>query len=425
MGNVSMRDHFSATLAVKSSDNGSKQHTANMGKVLSKVVDHCNEPDAITQCITPQEHFPLSEDCGARSQGKTAVSSVTGQKSPRSQGKTAVKIALNADRRATESATLTDRLIQRKTLVFIRHGHGCHNDKQNGTHGQWKGLGGICDPPLTNLGAEQAGTLPKCNKLTAILARGARVECSALRRAQDTARHALQQYAGPEGIAVQVVPHCNEMNKAARAVSKVCRRAATLVNGSENTPICKEMQTKMWDMKHTATPLGGGGEEESAAVHVHYPTELIQGQDWPSEYLSSAPRKYLKRMFELEGDETILFGHSNWFAALVKELKMSAGSKIQHCEVCVLHIEADSQLKKFWCDNFEMANEAGSKIECDATKSRQNLNTSQQDKQMRSQIKLQQTAVAHTVLNASPRSMHRFANSGRVMVSKPSHTFRR
>ena len=377
-----------------------------MGKVMSKVVDHCNEPDALTQYIGPQEHFPCRP---------------AGQKSPRPQGNTAVK--MNVDQRATGTATVvTDQSTQRKTLVFIRHGHGCHNDKQNGTHGQWKGLSGICDPPLTNLGAEQAGTLPKCNKLTAILARGARVECSALRRAQDTARHALQPYAGPEGIAVQVVPHCNEMNKAARAVSKVCRRAATLVNGSENTPICKEMQTKMWDMKHTAAPL-----EESAAVHVHYPTELIQGQDWPSEYLSSAPRKYLKRMFELEGDVIILFGHSNWFAALVKELKMSVGSKIHHCEVCVLHIEADSQLKKFRCDEFEMANEAGSKIECDATKSRQNLNTSQQDKQMRSQIKLQQSAVAHKVLNASPRSMHRFANRGRVMVGtgKPSHTFRR
>jgi hypothetical protein len=63
-------------------------------------------------------------------------------------------------------------------------------------------------------------------------------------------------------------------------------------------------------MYASCKPRGGGGEEESAAVHVHYPTELIQGQDWPSEYLSSAPRKYLKRMFELEGDEIILFGHS-------------------------------------------------------------------------------------------------------------------
>ena len=142
---------------------------------------------------------------------------------------------------------------ERRRFIFVRHGHGAHNEK--GCRG-WRGFSGQRDPPLTFSGIAQATSLRRCPQLFDALQHGCLLECSPLRRAQDTAFHAL------DGYAVCVAPYVMESNLAARALSRASHTLAGRVNGSENSALSRAEQ---WRYQ-----LSGLLHDTQGGYYTHY-----------------------------------------------------------------------------------------------------------------------------------------------------------
>ena len=83
-----------------------------------------------------------------------------------------------------------------------------------------------------------------------------RSSCSPLRRAQDTAFHAL------DGYAVCVAPYVMESNLAARALSRASHTLAGRVNGSENSALSRAEQ---WRYQ-----LSGLLHDTQGGYYTHY-----------------------------------------------------------------------------------------------------------------------------------------------------------
>ena len=240
----------------------------------------------------------------------------------------------------------------RKRLVFVRHGEGCHNYTAKSMHADWKGCSGFPDAPLTYVGIAQALSLATNPALLQSMQEGAHVQCSPLRRAQDTMRYALRASASTgEGLFVQVSPFVNELNCCARC----CPCLATLMNGAENTSLPEAEQRRLWELKHPADCWSD--DASSARSRMEYPDTSFTGH-WPSDYQECDPERYLNELWSASADSVVLFGHSGWFKTLVKVLdiplseffaeeKYSSGKcantpeeKLGHCDICELTIDA-------------------------------------------------------------------------------------